>query len=61
MCIAIEGPALKGVNFDQVLDIYKEQNHRIAFEAHYVIVSISGGGGGGHMLGGKSWGAPTPV
>ena len=30
MRIAIEGPQLSTVDFDQVLDIYKQQNHRIA-------------------------------
>ena len=29
MCIVIEGPGLKEVNFNQVLDIVKDQNHRI--------------------------------
>ena len=30
MRIAIEGPDLKEVDFNQVLDIFKDQNHRIA-------------------------------
>ncbi len=29
MRIAIEGPQLSEVNFHQILDIYKQQNHRI--------------------------------
>ncbi len=29
MCIAIEGPQLTEINFHQILDIYKQQNHRI--------------------------------
>ncbi len=29
MCIAIEGPQLTEVNFHQILDIYKQQTHRI--------------------------------
>ncbi len=29
MRIAIEGPQLSEENFHQILDIYKQQNHRI--------------------------------
>ena len=42
MRIVIEGPDLKKVNFYQVLDIFKDQNQRIA-SYNYI---ISGGGGG---------------
>ena len=30
LCVAIEGPQLSTVDFDQVLHIYKQQNHKIA-------------------------------
>ena len=61
MYIVIEGPDLKEVNFNQVLDTFKDQNHR-AYKriatTIIIIVTISGGGGGG---GGESRGTPTPV
>ncbi len=35
MRIAIEGPQLTEVNFHQILDIYKQQNHRIPLSNIY--------------------------
>ncbi len=49
MCIAIEGLQLPEVNFHQLLDIYKQQTHRIPLSSKYIYLfhEILGGGGGG--------------
>ncbi len=65
MSVAIEVPQLTEVNLHQILDIYKQQNHRIPLkiittEYHKVVNIINlfheirGGGGG-------SQGIPTSV
>jgi hypothetical protein len=41
MRIAIEGPELSQVNFNEVLDIFKEQKHRIVV---LFLVGFLGGG-----------------
>ena len=46
MRIAIEGPELSRVNFNEVLDIFKEQKHRIVVVAEGF---LGGGGGGGNF------------
>ena len=64
--IATEGPELVHVDFNEILDIFKAQNHRIQLFSYFVcyfnlllhVILFSkflGGGGGG---GGKSQGPP---
>ena len=66
MRIAIEGPELSQVNFTEVLDVFKEQKHRIVvyFLLYCLVVAegfLGGGGGGGELLlGGGGGGNPGP-
>ena len=50
MRIAIEGPELSAVNFNEVLDIFKQKNRRICSELQLKIqISVGEGEGGGEF------------